>query len=202
MVIFRVHKLLGISSLFIIPGLANTCQLKPKVGNATIAVLNLFFMDILPILTLILAGLAFVAAGSALYLARSVLKLKKTFFNGTQAQDLEHIIYGLVAKLDSQAGHQAALEQELVRLKQHVSHTFHKIGIIRFNPFEDGGGNFSFALALLNEHNSGFVITSMHGRQQCRVYTKRLLKGKSETQLTDEEYQAVQIALQEANERV
>jgi hypothetical protein len=42
----------------------------------------------------------------------------------------------------------------------------------------------------------------MHGRQQCRVYTKRLLKGKSETQLTDEEYQAVQIALQEANERV
>lgn len=158
-------------------------------------------MDILQIIALCLSGLALIAGAIAWHQARSVLKLKKTFFSGTQAQDLEHIIYGLVAKIDSQAGHQAVLEQELARLKQHVSHTFHKIGIIRFNPFEDGGGNFSFTLALLNEHNSGFVITSMHGRQQCRVYTKRLMNGKSETQLTDEEYQAVQIALQEANER-
>ena len=93
---------------------------------------------------------------------------------------------------------QAILEQTLLQLKNDSTFATQKIGLVRFNPFGDGGGNFSFCLALLDAHNSGVVITSMHGRQQNRIYSKRLLNGQSEVQLTDEEEQAIR----EANEKI
>ena len=68
------------------------------------------------------------------------------------------------------------------------------VGLIRFNPFNDGGGNFSFALALLDAHNTGVIITSMYGREQNRVYTKKIVEGECENQLTDEEIQAIELA--------
>jgi hypothetical protein len=71
-----------------------------------------------------------------------------------------------------------------------------KVGVVRYSPFNDGGGNYSFSLALLNAHDSGVVITNMYGRQQSRVYTKRLEKGKSELPLTEEEMRAVSLANQ------
>jgi Protein of unknown function (DUF4446) len=65
---------------------------------------------------------------------------------------------------------------------------------VRFNPFADGGGNFSFSLALLNDYNTGVIITSMHGRQQNRIYAKKIEKGKCDIQLTEEEQQSILIA--------
>ena len=69
-----------------------------------------------------------------------------------------------------------------------------KVGVVRFNPFDDGGGNFSFSLALLDGHDNGVIITSMYGRQQNRIYTKKISQGASETALTEEEQQAMQEA--------
>ena len=54
--------------------------------------------------------------------------------------------------------------------------------------------NFSFSLVLLDAHNTGVVITSMYGREQNRIYTKKITNGKSDTALTDEEQQAIEIA--------
>jgi hypothetical protein len=65
---------------------------------------------------------------------------------------------------------------------------------VRFNPFNDGGGNFSFSLALLDSHNTGIIITSMYGREQNRIYTKKIEDGKSDSPLNEEEKQAVEKA--------
>jgi hypothetical protein len=83
------------------------------------------------------------------------------------------------------------LEQALSLLQEHFGFALQKIGIVRFNPFGDDGGNFSFSVALLDGHNTGVVLTSMHGRQQNRIYSKRILNGVSEVVLTEEEKQAV-----------
>jgi hypothetical protein len=69
-----------------------------------------------------------------------------------------------------------------------------RVGIVRFNPFEDTGGQQSFALALLDAHGSGFVMSSLHARQGTRVYLKQIAQGKSETPLSDEEAQALRDA--------
>ncbi len=72
---------------------------------------------------------------------------------------------------------------------------FGRLGLVRFNPFDDTGGNQSFALAILDANNDGFVVTSLHSRTGTRVYAKAVFDGQSETTLGAEESQAVQIAV-------
>lgn len=70
-----------------------------------------------------------------------------------------------------------------------------RVGLVRFNPFEETGGNQSFALALLDEGGNGFVISSLHARSGTRIYAKALTGGRADTALSAEETEAVRIAL-------
>jgi len=73
------------------------------------------------------------------------------------------------------------------------------VGIIRFNPFSEVGGDQSFSLALLNESNDGVVITSLYTRQENRVYGKPIKNGQSEYTLSEEEKQAIEKAKNSKN---
>ncbi len=63
--------------------------------------------------------------------------------------------------------------------KKSIKH-IQKINFLRYNPFKDTGGDQSFILSLLNEENSGVVLSSFHGRDNTRVYAKKVKKGKGE----------------------
>jgi hypothetical protein len=78
---------------------------------------------------------------------------------------------------------------------------FQRVALVRYNPFEETGGNQSFALALLDAHGDGFVITSLHARAGTRVYAKNVSAGKSESALSEEESEAVRQALASDAER-
>jgi len=145
-------------------------------------------------ITLVLAGLALVLAGYCAWQIISFNRLKKTFFAGGKALSLESVIYSLKQELQNSREQEAALEQGLAELKTKVAFAIQKVGLVRFNPFNDGGGNFSFSLALLDEHNTGVIITSMYGREQNRIYTKKIDRGKCDVKLTEEEEQAVEKA--------
>ena len=124
----------------------------------------------------------------------SLNKLRKNFFAGTKALDLESVIEGLRQELEDSRQRQLLAEDSLRKLQYNFGFAVQKVGMVRFNPFGDGGGNFSFTIALLDQHNSGVIITSMHGREQNRIYTKKLEDGTCATKLTDEEEQAIQEA--------
>lgn len=71
-----------------------------------------------------------------------------------------------------------------------------KVGLARFNPFEDAGGDQSFALALLDNHGSGVVLSSLHGRDVTRMYSKPVREGKEAGyEFSDEEKSAIGKAL-------
>jgi Protein of unknown function (DUF4446) len=70
-----------------------------------------------------------------------------------------------------------------------------KIGLLRFNPFKDTGGDQSFILALVDAYNTGIIITALYSRSGTRWYTKKVVKGKStEHELSDEEKKALHMA--------
>lgn len=73
--------------------------------------------------------------------------------------------------------------------------TFQKIGVVRFNPFGDIGGNQSFVIALLDKNNNGIVISSMFANEGNRVYAKSIKKGNSEHALSEEEVEAIKMAI-------
>jgi hypothetical protein len=70
-----------------------------------------------------------------------------------------------------------------------------RVGLVRYNPFEETGGNQSFALALLDAKGDGIVVSSLHARAGTRVYAKTVAGGQSEAALSDEESEAVRQAL-------
>lgn len=125
---------------------------------------------------------------------RSLNKLKKTFFSGRDGKDLEDILLSLSLDLKTTKDEQLILEEHLTELRRNFQFAIQKVGIVRFNPFADTGGNLSFALALLDGKNNGLIITNMHSRDYNRIYLKKILYGKSETQLTNEELQAIDFA--------
>jgi uncharacterized protein DUF4446 len=69
-----------------------------------------------------------------------------------------------------------------------------RIGVVRYNPFEDTGSNQSFALAVLDARGDGFVLLSMHSRQQTRVFLKPVAAGRTETAVSEEEAEAIRRA--------
>jgi hypothetical protein len=71
---------------------------------------------------------------------------------------------------------------------------FQRAALVRFNPFEETGGNQSFALALLDAEGDGFIINSLHARSGTRVYARTLTGGRAEGQLSSEEAEALRLA--------
>jgi hypothetical protein len=80
-------------------------------------------------------------------------------------------------------------------IERDIQASFGRVGLVRFNPFEDTGGNQSFALALLDGKGDGFVVSSLHSRTGTRIYAKAIAAGGSETALSEEESSAVRQAL-------
>jgi len=86
------------------------------------------------------------------------------------------------------------LSNDLTIEKEKNSLALRKMGLIRYNPFKDGGGDQSFSLALLEENDSGFVLTSIYTNEGVRIFAKPVLKGESTYQLSEEERQAIKKA--------
>ncbi len=86
------------------------------------------------------------------------------------------------------------LKQEIEQLKEKEKDALREIGVVRFNPFSDSGGNQSFSAAFLNSKGDGMVITSLFSQGGNRVYGKPIASGGSQYSLTKEEKQAISIA--------
>lgn len=104
----------------------------------------------------------------------------------------------LDAHLDSVA--RASREMDELRARSDLidaglRRSFQRVGLVRYNPFGDTGGNQSFALALLDGNADGIVVSSLHARAGTRVYAKALTGGRSDAQLSDEETEAVRQAV-------
>lgn len=84
--------------------------------------------------------------------------------------------------------------QELENLKKENKFNVQKVGMIRFNPFREVGGNQSFSIALLDGNDSGVVITSLYTREENRVYGKPIKNGQSKYLLSEEERKAIEQA--------
>ena len=89
---------------------------------------------------------------------------------------------------DIEAMH-SAIDERTRRSLQHI-------GMVRFNPFDDTGSDQSFAIALLDDRRDGVVISSLHGRTNTRLFAKPVADGGSSHTLSDEESQAIRIAVE------
>jgi hypothetical protein len=85
---------------------------------------------------------------------------------------------------------------EISNIKEASKLDIQKVGLVKFNPFSESGGDHSFSLALLDGNKNGIIITSLHARERTRLYIKEILSGKSKIDLSKEEQKALQLSLE------
>ena len=128
------------------------------------------------------------------YNLRKIKKRTRSFFASSEAKDLEEIIYKQIKKTDEIDGEIKKLIENNGKMKENLAKCTQKVGVVRFNPFGDVGGNQSFAIALLDKCLSGVTILSLYSRDGVKVYSKQIIEGKSEYKLSKEEEDAIKIA--------
>lgn len=119
----------------------------------------------------------------------------KKFMKGKNGDELEQVIYERFAELDimQQIATQHALE--IKNLKRQFRSSYSKVGMVKYDAFKEMGGTLSFALALLNDRNSGFILNCMHSREGCYTYVKEIINGESYIALSEEEKEALKNAI-------
>ncbi len=86
------------------------------------------------------------------------------------------------------------LSLDFKELKENSQLAVQKVGVIRFNPFAEVGGDQSFSIALLDGYDNGLVVTSFYTREGNRIYAKPIKNGVSQYALSKEEINAIEIA--------
>lgn len=118
----------------------------------------------------------------------------RRFFGKAKSGDIKKLIDNLLEHsqaTDDTIKHTSQLLEQIQ--KKDLKH-IQKVGLVRFNPFRDVGGNQSFALALLSDEDTGIVLSGLHARESTRLYIKDVSHGASRSELSKEEKQALEVA--------
>jgi Protein of unknown function (DUF4446) len=108
---------------------------------------------------------------------------------------LDDVLQAHVARVEQVRGRLGEIDAAQAVLEHRSQTSIQHVGLVRFNPFEDTGSDQSFALALLDDRRDGVVISSLHGRTNTRLFAKPVEGGASSHALSDEEAQAIRVAL-------
>lgn len=123
------------------------------------------------------------------------LKRYRIFMRGKDAVSLEKAFTQKFLEVDRLMEINKIQAAEISRIKDILSRTTNKIGIVKYDAFPDVGGKLSFALAMLDESNTGFVLNAIHSREGCYTYIKEIVKGESYIVLGQEEKDALRQAV-------
>lgn len=122
-------------------------------------------------------------------------KFSRQFTEGISKKNLHSLLEKILKDLDDKEEKLSGLTEEIEKLRGENIYDIKKIGLVRFNPFVDTGGDQSFCLALLDGEDNGIVVSSLHSRETTRVYAKTVKNGKGvDYQLSTEEIQAIKKA--------
>ncbi len=124
-------------------------------------------------------------------------KIKKRydkFMKGKNASSLEEDINGAFQDMKALKLNVEKNRKDIRALYKNMEKAFQKVGLIKYDAFNQMGGQLSFSLALLNENNDGFILNSVHSSEGCYSYTKEIKGGTSNISLSAEEQQALDMA--------
>lgn len=130
-----------------------------------------------------------------------IVKMKKlyrrydVFMRGKDAETLENVIMKQAEDILELKLQDRTNKDSIRAANKNSRASFQKFGIVKYNAFKGMGGNLSFALALLDYTNSGFVINSVHSREGCFLYLKAIERGETDIELGAEEREALEQAL-------
>ncbi|MBV8085008.1 MAG: DUF4446 family protein [Chloroflexi bacterium] len=150
--------------------------------------------SLLTVIALAAAGLALAWLVVLQVRTSALLRNYRRLLNGASAGNLEEIMAMHVGRINEHERRLGGLDGAVADLGRVLQTAIQRVGLVRFNPFQETGGDQSFAIALLDQHDNGLVVSSLHSRTETRVYAKPIEDGRSRYTLSEEEEQALQQA--------
>lgn len=127
---------------------------------------------------------------------RKINKKMNCFLNSNDEFSIEKMITNYMKKIEQVNEENIYLKEKIKILEEKIKISITKTGFVRYNPFEDTGGDLCYSLALLNENNDGFVLNSIYSREGSYNYAKKIVNGQCENyKLSEEENQALNKAI-------
>lgn len=149
----------------------------------------------------VILGMAVVMAVMLVFLIINSVKIKKmkltytSFMSGKDGKSLEEVILKRFKEVDELKKEDAAKKVQLDDINESLRYAFSKMGMVKYDAFNEMGGKLSFALALLDNRDNGFLINAMHSREGCYTYVKEIINGESYINLGEEEKKALNKAI-------
>ena len=128
------------------------------------------------------------------------MKKYKMFMRGMDGASLERAFAARFNQMDILEENSRNHMEEIRRLKEIQNLTLNKVAIVKYDAFKEMGGKLSFALAMLDKENNGFVMNAIHSSDGCYTYVKEIVKGESYVVLGEEEKEALRQAVNSHNE--
>jgi hypothetical protein len=160
-----------------------------------------FMGDNMPFLVVIMAVVILIMLCIMIKQAWNLGYMKKRYrkmMNGVDGDNLERLLMGHIDEVRHVVEENKRLDAENHRIDELLQMAVTRVGVVRFRAYEDMGSDLSYAVALLDAHNNGVVLSSLFGREDSRGYAKPIEDGKSTYPMTKEEEQALQEAMSKA----
>ena len=126
---------------------------------------------------------------------KNIKKRLKKFLRGKDARSLEKEIIGLQEDNKFLKNMTDSNKKDIRDLNKRFAKAFQKIGIVKYDAYQQMGGLLSFSLALLDEDNNGLILNSVHSTEGCYTYTKEVVNGECKLELSNEEKVALDQAM-------
>jgi hypothetical protein len=154
------------------------------------------------IVALAAGGVALIALLAALLLVRSLRRLRadqRVILGGNSPEDLvahaAQLDHGFASLNDYVADVASRLDARLTAAEERLDGAIAYHGLVRYDAYNEMSGRQSTSIALLDSRGSGIVISSIHHRDQARLYAKQIVNGRGQLELSPEEEEAVRVAL-------
>lgn len=155
--------------------------------------INIFGIDI-RLITTVLAVLVLILFLVLIFVIRNLIYMNRKYsalMSGKKGADLEQIIRVRFKEMNQVKANAKRITKEHKKIKVRLKKCYCKMGLVKYDAFNDTAGKLSFALAILNEDNDGVVLNSMHSREGCFTYAKEITNGESYIPLCSEEIEAL-----------
>ncbi len=147
------------------------------------------------IVLILIVLLLFVWVGLISYQLGIIRRQQWILNRGIKNKNIYEVLTSHISRVDDIEKWISDISTEQDRHRNHLARTMQYVGLVRYNAFDDVGGDLSFGLALLDEAGNGVLLSTICGRQETRTYAKDIKGGKAAVSLTDEEKQAIDRAL-------
>ena len=126
---------------------------------------------------------------------RRLRKKYDSFMTGGDGKSLEDTLVKRIQQIEGLIVSENENRENIQKIFDTLKFTFQKVGMVKYDAFDEMGGKLSFSLALLDQKNDGFIINAMHSREGCYTYIKEIVDGNSIIVLAEEEKNALDIAM-------